>query len=114
MEKRFYWGIFLLLILLISSFFLSNFLYNTHMPTSLLLEKDFSKSAISKAYENWKENWKLTAVLVDHTPGENIEALFYKLDSLTDPSFIKSTCRELSVQLKALAESQLLRWWNLF
>ena len=113
MEKRFWLGIILLVILLLCAAFSSVFLYNSHMKTSQLLAQDTSQEAIAKAHNMWKTSWKLTAIFTDHAPGEEIQSLFDQLEGLTDPSQIQGICRLLSAQLRSVAESQLPVWWTI-
>ena len=65
----------------------------------------------------WAERRHGVASLADHTPMDEIDALFARLTVLAqekDYGECAPECRELAVRLKAMGEAHTAHWWNLF
>lgn len=69
-----------------------------------------------RAEQRWQELWKITAVFVDHTPMEQIDALFAQLTVCEEGQFrpdFGRLCVRLARELEALSETHSPTWWNL-
>ena len=82
------------------------------------LEGDFSeaKTAALEAKAHWFQKRKATAVVADHTPMEDVDALFAEMEIYAEtrefPHFI-AICRELSQRIDAVSEAHQFNWWNI-
>lgn len=124
--KRFWLGICILLILFSSGLVVSISFQRIHKSISENLV-DAADAAMAENWEQafhlarsaisrWERYHTLTAAFADHTPMDEMDALFVQLPIFAqkreDPHFA-ATCLELSFLAKAMAESHRLSWWNL-
>lgn len=76
---------------------------------------DAAQALFYRARRKWKDNYHFTAALADHTPMEDVEALYAQLEAFADkheaPHFA-ALCAEAATRLEALADAHLLAWWN--
>lgn len=76
---------------------------------------DTAQTLFYRARRRWKDNYRFTAALADHTPMEDVEALYAQLEVFADkqeaPQFA-ALCAEASARLEAMADAHLLAWWN--
>lgn len=73
-----------------------------------------AKELSDRAKSRWQQNWQFTASFADHTPMEEIDALFGGLGAYPPDSedFIVR-CLELRERTKAMANAHVPSWWNL-
>ena len=75
------------------------------------------RASAVQAKARWEKWSRFRACFSDHTPVEEIDAGFAELESYgaagEDAAFAAKSV-ELAEQVKAVAESQTLTWWNLF
>ena len=120
---RTWFGIFILLFLLIFGFTVSSVLYHLQAPVASQLE-DAAKQALSgdlhtgqtlaqKAHQNWLDRWRVTAAFSDHAPMDEIDSLFGQLDAYKNPQDFAACCSRISVLVEAVWEAHQLTWWNL-
>ncbi len=73
-----------------------------------------AQASADQTFAKWEGRRKLTSVLADHAPMEEIQANFTLLTPEAEDEDFRETCLRLSAQLEALGESQLLTLENLF
>ena len=126
MEKRFYFGLGLLIFFLILGLISSMILTNATIPLSHQLEQA-AQEALSGSMEEgifladqankaWESAWHGTAMVADHAPMDEIDSLFAQMDIYAkagDPLHFGSYCARLSELVAAIADAQELNWWNL-
>ncbi len=69
-----------------------------------------------QAQQMWQQNWQIVACVADHTPMDEIDALFAQL-----PAFVRggedvhfaATCAQLAQLLQAMGDAQRPDWWSL-
>ncbi len=124
--KRFYFGVVLMLVLLVMSVSLTFCFHRIHAPLA-----DTLVNAAHQALEgNWEQAKELaldarvrwdtyrdfTAAVADHEPMEEMEGLFYQLEVYTNLDLqgqFAAICVQLSQMAAAMEESQILAWWTL-
>ena len=98
---------------------------NAHLPTGELLEEAADKalngefeqgvSLGMEAKSRWDRQWNGTAVLADHSPMDDVDALFGEMEIYArageEPHFA-ACCQELSQRLQAIAGAHRFSWWN--
>ena len=79
-------------------------------------EWDTAQMLFYRARRSWKDSFRFTAALADHTPMEDVEALYAQLEVFADkheaPHFA-ALCAEAATRLEAMADAHLLAWWNI-
>ena len=96
-----------------------------HMPTGELLEQaaektlagDFEEGiALGKeAREKWDRQWKRTAAIADHSPMDDVDALFAEMEIYArteEAPHFAACCKELAQRLQAIADAHRFSWWN--
>ena len=118
-------GVGILVVFLILGLVATAVMDNAHMPTCDLLSQAAEKaiagefdSAVAlgmKAKTRWERQWNGTAVLADHSPMDDVDALFSEMEIYAktgeQPHFA-ACCRELSKRVAAVAEAHRFSWWN--
>lgn len=67
-----------------------------------------------QAQRQWEDSWEFTASFADHTPMEEIDALFGALQAyLPDSTEFQDYCLQLIQRTRAMTRAQAFRWWNL-
>lgn len=98
---------------------------NTHLPTSDLLAQAAEKTLNGdfdgavplgmEAKARWERQWNGTAVVADHSPMDDVDALFGEMEIYAktgeEPHFA-ACCKELSQRLRAIAGAHRFSWWN--
>ena len=98
---------------------------NAHQPACDLLSQAADKTlsgdfdgAVPLAMEaksRWEKSWNGTAVVADHSPMDDVDALFAEMvtyaESGEEPHFA-ACCRELSRRVAAVSEAHRFSWWN--
>ena len=118
-------GVGILVLFLVLGFGISVAMDNAHLPTCDLLmqaaEKTLSgefESAVALGMEakaRWERQWNGTATVADHSPMDDVDALFGEMEIYAktgeQPHFA-ACCKELSQRLRAVAEAHRFSWWN--
>lgn len=99
---------------------------NNHLPTGELLEQAAEKTlagsfeeAVSLGMEakaRWERSWNGTATVADHSPMDDVDALFGEMEIYArageEPHFA-ACCQELSQRIQAVADAHRFNWWNI-
>ena len=75
-----------------------------------------ARTAAAAAENQWEEHRDLSSLLADHTPMEQIDALFARMDMYSaarDTAEFAAACGELSRYVKAMGDAHRLTWQNL-
>lgn len=126
MEKRFYLGLVILLILLALGIGTAWGMQSMHEPVQTLLEdaarlasEDKMEEALPlarKAYARWEQYHSLTASLADHSPMDDTDTLFQEMlvygQMAEIPHFV-ACCRELTVMTEAMYDAHAFSLKNL-
>ena len=68
------------------------------------------------AREKWESGWNLCAAFTDHSPMEQIDGGFARLqlyEKIQDPTAFASVCVELAKQVEAIGDAHGAQWWNI-
>ncbi len=98
---------------------------NAHMPTVELLQQASEKTVNGEfgegvllgleAKDRWERGWNGTATMADHSPMDDVDALFGEMEvyAITgeQPHFA-ACCAELAKRIEAVAEAHKFSWWN--
>ncbi len=98
---------------------------NAHLPTGELLTQaadmtlagDFDGAVplAMEAKNRWEKAWNGTAVVADHSPMDDVDALFAEMvtyaESGEEPHFA-ACCRELARRVQAMADAHRFSWRN--
>lgn len=92
--------------------------HNLERAASAALSGDLSagKEQAEKARQQWERQWNATAVLADHTPMDEIDSLFARLEIYSKTSNTEAFaagCRQLAQLITATAEAHSFTWWNI-
>lgn len=123
--KRGWLGLGLLMIFLALGLVTSVVMDNAHRPTCDLLtqaadlslagEFDRAVALGREAKKRWEKQWNGTAIVADHSPMDDVDALFSEMEVYAvageGPHFA-ACCRELSKRVEAVAEAHRFSWWN--
>ncbi len=99
---------------------------DAHLPTGDLLEQaaelalqgDMEKGVTlgQKAKNRWERQWQATATVADHSPMDDVDALFAEMEVYAaageEPHFA-ACCQELAKRVQAVAEAHRFSWWNI-
>ncbi len=98
---------------------------DVHRPTGQLLEQaaettlegDFSAGVElgMAAKKRWEKSWKVTASVADHSPMDDVDALFGEMEVYAragEAPHFAACCKELSQRLRAVADAHQWSWWN--
>lgn len=126
MERRFWYGVGVLAVLLVLGFWVAWSMKNTHEPIAACLEQaaqaaaagDMAQGAafVEKAKAIWQKRRELTAAVADHNPMEEIDSLFAQLESYASAGYgveFAAWCRRTAQLVAAVGEAQRLTWQNL-
>ena len=126
MEKRFYLGLAILLLLLALGIGTTIVMRAIHKPVEAALSQaaDFALAddleqalpLARKAYDRWQTYHSLTASFADHSPMDDTDTLFQEMlvygETAEIPHFI-SCCRELVVMTEAMYDAHAFSLKNL-
>lgn len=79
-------------------------------------EWEEAKKLAGKARGDWEKRWHFTAVFADHTPMEDIDGLFARLEvyeKQEDRTAFAAVCADLSVKIEAMGDAHGINWWSL-
>lgn len=126
MEKRFWFGLCLLAVLLAAGLLTAWSMERMHRPGEELLARAESlalsgdmEQAVSLARDaagQWQKNRKRTACAADHAPMDDVDQLFAELEvyaKAEDAAHFAACCGGLSVLLRAMYDAHSLTFWNL-
>ena len=126
MEKRFFFGVILLILLFAIGIAAGLGMRTVHHPAEKLLEQarelalsgDLSGAiALSEqAEDRWQKSWAFTAATADHGPMDDVDQLFAELSVYAraeDTAHFAACCGQLSVLLRAMYDAHSLTLWNL-
>ncbi len=123
--KRCWFGLILLLVLLIICAGASRYMTRVHAPlvqsaadaADYALRGDWGNAlTLTRNIRSQFENrWGIIAAVADHEPMEQVSSLFRQLDAYAaagDTVGYASVCAALSASLDAMADASSLTWWN--
>ena len=114
-----------LVVFLILGIIVSACVGNGHIPTGALLDQA-AEAALAgnleqgialgfEAKQRWERQWNATAAIADHSPMDEVDALFAEMEVYArageQPHFA-ACCKELSQRLQAIADAHRFSWWN--
>lgn len=122
---RFWLGAGLLLLFLVLGIWTTLSMDATHTPLSQTLEAasqaaldgDIQKGAAlgMQAKADWERHRRYTAAVADHTPMDEIDALFSEMAVYAQASedvHFAACCAQLSLMVRAMGEAHALNWWS--
>ena len=124
--KRFWLGAGILVGILALGILVTRYAARVHKPIgkdlleagSQALEGDWAEADayFRQARSRWEESRDLTAVVTDHTPMEQIDAMFRQLEvwrQQRQSVWFSAGCAELSAWVEAVADAQAVNWWSI-
>lgn len=118
-------GVAILAVFLVGGLLAAMCMDNAHLPTVDMLQQaaeytvngEFGKGVLlgMEAKDRWERGWNGTATLADHSPMDDVDALFGEMEVYAvtgeQPHFA-ACCAELAKRIKAVAEAHKFSWWN--
>jgi hypothetical protein len=125
MERRFIWGLTILLLALVFAIGTGIVMKAIHSPgeaaltqaAELALSGDMERAVplAQDAYTRWQKYRSITAAFADHNPMDDTERLFREMMVYAEtdevPHFA-ACCRELARRVEAVSEAHRFSWWN--
>ena len=119
-------GVGILILFFALGFVTAEVMDNAHIPTEQLLIQAAEKTltgnfedavALGRAAKlRWENHWNGTATVADHSPMDDVDALFAEMEiyaeSEEEPHFA-ACCRQLSQRIQAMAGAHRFSWWNI-
>lgn len=97
-----------------------------HLPTEELLQQAAEKSlagqfqhAVSlgmEAKSRWDSLWNATAIVADHSPMDDVDALFAEMEiyaKTEEVPHFAACCEELARRVQAVTGAHRFSWWNI-
>ena len=123
--KRGWLGAGILAVFLALGLVVSALASNAHHPTGDMLEQAAEKTLSGdfaggialgmEARQRWQRQWNGTASIADHSPMDEVDALFAEMEIYArtgeQPHFA-ACCKELAQRLEAIADAHRFSWWN--
>lgn len=123
---RGWFGLAILIVFLIAGFVTAEVMEDAHLPTERLLAQaaemtlkgDF-EGAVALGFEaksRWERHWDGTATVADHSPMDDVDALFAEMEIFAktgEAPHFASVCKELSQRIQAVAGAHRFSWWNI-
>ena len=120
-------GVGLLALFLVLGIVTMGLMDDAHLPTGELLQQaaeltlqgDMEKGIAlgQEAKSRWEKQWQRTATVADHSPMDDVDALFAEMEIYAkageEPHFA-ACCQELAKRVQAVAEAHRFSWWNIF
>lgn len=75
-----------------------------------------ARKTAAAAREGWERKWKIWAAFGDHTPMEEVDALFAELTiyaAAEEQTDFAHTCAALSRRVEAMGNAHRFSWWNI-
>lgn len=124
--KRIWLGFGILVLFLALGFWSSYGMQSLHEPLAHNLEQA-AKTALSgdlpagrvqaqKAKKQWDDQWHATAILADHTPMDEIDSQFARMEvyaQAENAEAFAASCQQLAQLITATAEAHRFTWWNI-
>lgn len=123
--KRCWFGLGLLIFLMIGGFLVTRAMTEQHRGVSDRLasaaaaaEKEDWEDAereLAAARKEWEDGWHFSAAFADHEPMEEIDGLFAQSEvylSCRDSEALAAVCAQLTRMTEAVGEAHALNWWN--
>lgn len=124
---RIWLGVGILVLFLILGLATSTIMENAHLPTCEMLEQAVEKTAKGDfdgavnlgmaAKRRWDRHWNGTASVADHSPMDDVDALFAEMEiyaQTEEQPHFAACCNELVRRLTAMAQAHTFSWWNIF
>ena len=123
--KRIYAGIVILALLLGAALLFAHLMERIYTPlentlleaadAALLEDWRTAEELCRRARDRWERYKRVTAILADHSPMDDIDGLFGELEIYLQqqemPHFA-ATCHHLARLSQAMGENHALNWWN--
>lgn len=123
--KRGWLGVGILAAFLALGLVVSALACKAHQPAADILEQAAEKTLAGDFAEGialgmdakarWKRQWNGTAAIADHSPMDEVDALFAEMEIYArageQPHFA-ACCKELAQRLEAIADAHRFSWWN--
>ncbi len=119
-------GVGILIVFLVAGFVTAGVMDHAHIPTEKLLAQAAEKTlngsfeeAVTlglEAKNRWDKHWNGTATVADHSPMDDIDALFAEMEIYArteEKPHFAAVCRELSQRIQAMAGAHRFSWWNI-
>lgn len=119
-------GVGLLAVFLVLGFVVAVAMDNAHLPTGELLEQAAEKTLSGdfeggialglEAKARWERQWAGTATVADHSPMDDVDALFAELEiyaKTEEKPHFAACCKELSQRIRAMAGAHRFSWRNI-
>ena len=123
---RGWFGFAILILFLILGFVTATVMDNAHLPTESLLAQaaeqtlngNFEEAVAlgQQAKLRWDKHWNGTATVADHSPMDDVDALFAEMEiyaKAEEKPHFAAVCRELSRRIQAMAGAHRFSWWNI-
>ena len=123
---RGWFGFGVLIVFLVLCFIAGIAMDNAHTPTEQLLQQAAEKTlsgdfdgGISlglQATSRWDRHWNGTATVADHSPMDEVDALFAEMEiyaKTEEKPHFAAVCKELSQRIQAFADAHRFSWWNI-
>lgn len=123
--KRSWIGLGMLVILLAAGLLVTWGMSRCHEPIAReleqaafqALENDWERAipVAAAAKTQWESSQRFAACFADHTPMEEIDALFAQMEvyaAAGENAAFAASCAELSKKVEAIGEAHGLMWWN--
>ena len=119
-------GLGILIIFLALGFVVAEAMDSAHIPTEKLLEQAAEKTlqgefeqAVAlgaEAKSRWDRQWNGTATVADHSPMDDVDALFAEMEiyaKAEEKPHFAACCQELARRVQAVATAHRFSWWNI-
>ena len=123
---RGWFGLGILILFLLWGFVTGAAMDNAHTPTEKLLAQAAEKvlngnfeeavALASEAKSRWDSHWDATATVADHSPMDEVDALFAEMEiyaKTREAPHFAACCKELSQRLQTFADAHRFSWWNI-
>ncbi|MBR5529369.1 MAG: DUF4363 family protein [Oscillospiraceae bacterium] len=124
--KRIWLGLGILVLFLVLGLWSSYSMQKLHAPLAHKLESaadaalsgDWETGLVQaqQAQTQWETRWHGSAVLADHTPMDEIDSYFARLEIYShtkNEEAFAAGCRQLAQLITATAEAHSFTWWNI-
>ena len=122
MERRFYLGLGILLVVLSLGLLIGWLTDQAQAPAVALLEQaaqtEDLQTAVPLAQQAkalWQNRWRRIASVADHNPMDEIDSLFAEMEvyaQAKEQVHFAACCSQLASLLRAVSDAHALNWWN--
>ena len=125
MERRFYLGIGILVLLLVVGIFCGSWInkannqvvqYLSQAEEAVRAENGEHALALTRqAQKLWKQTWHRIAMVADHTSMDEIDGLFAQMEYYAQDgaALFGANCARVRELVSAVSDGHQLTWWNL-